>query len=77
MLQLAFRIMPSALIAVVTGTVLGILTTRLLINSIGIVPVSLPAVLLLDAVLLAFCFACACFGARKIKQISVYELMTE
>ena len=44
---------------------------------IGAVPVNLPEVLLLDLAILAFCFGCAYLSARKIKKISVYELMTE
>ena len=77
MLQLAFRIMPTALLAVVIGTLLAVGATVLLVSFIGNVPVNLPAVLLLDCCILAFCFGCAYLGARKIRKISVYELMTE
>ncbi|MBQ9905500.1 MAG: ABC transporter permease [Oscillospiraceae bacterium] len=77
MMQLAFRIMPAALTAVVIGTVLAVSGTKLLVSFIGNVPVSLPAVLLLDCVILAFCFGCAYVSAGKIRKISVYELMTE
>lgn len=77
MLQLAFRIMPTALLAVVIGTLLAVDATALLVSFIGNVPVNLPAVLLLDCCILAFCFGCAYLGARKIRKISVYELMTE
>lgn len=77
MLQLAFRIMPAALIAVVIGTVLGVGATELLISTVGVVPINIPAILVLDLAVLAFCFGCARLGARKIKKISVYELMTE
>ena len=77
MVQLAMRIMPAALIAVVCGTVIGVLSVNLLIAYFGKIIVSLPIVIVLDISILAFCFLCAYGGARKIKQISVYELMTE
>ena len=77
MLQLAFRIMPTALVAVIIGTLLAVGATALLVSFIGNVPVNLPAVLLLDCCILGFCFGCAYLGAGKIRKISVYELMTE
>ena len=77
MLQLAMRIMPAAVVAVTVGTVIGVSATRLLTAYVGRVPVRMPLVLVLDAAFLAFCFVCGYLGARKIKKISVYELMTE
>ncbi len=77
MLQLAFQIMPAVIAATVIGTAVSVLAVRLLIGMIGAVPVNLPEVLLLDLAILAFCFGCAYLSARKIKKISVYELMTE
>ena len=77
MLQLSFRIMPAAFLAVVLGTAVSIVLTGMLDALLGEVAVNLAAILLLDAVILVFCFACAYVGARKIKKISVYELMTE
>ena len=78
MLQLAFRIMPAALIAVAIGTVMGITVTKVFVTTlIGRVPVSIPAVLAVDVLILGFCFGCAYLSARKIKKISVCELMTE
>ena len=77
MLQLAFRIMPAAVLAVVIGTVLGVTATKLLVNFIGAVPINIPAVIAVDILILLFCFGCAYLGARRIKKISVYELMTE
>ena len=59
------------------GTVIGVSATRLLTAYVGRVPVKMPLVLVLDAAFLAFCFVCGYLGARKIKKISVYELMTE
>ena len=77
MLQLAARMMPAALLAVVIGTVLGVTATKLLVNFIGKVPINLPAVLAVDLLILLYCFGCACLGSRRIRKISVYELMTE
>ena len=59
------------------GTALSVLLTKLITGLIGAVSLNLPAVLLVDAVILAFCFGCAYFNAGIIKKISVYELMTE
>jgi ABC-type antimicrobial peptide transport system permease subunit len=77
MLQLAFRIMPAALLAVVIGTVLSVGATKLLVSAVGVVPIHLPQIIVLDLLILAFCFGCAWLGAGRIKKISVCELMTE
>lgn len=77
MLQLAVRIMPAALFSVIIGTVISVAATNRLTSFIGRVEIDMSAVLILDILLLMFCFVCAYFGARKIKKISVYELMTE
>lgn len=77
MFQLAFRIVPSAVFSVIAGTAIGIMLTSLLTSIIGVVKVNMLQVILLDFAMLVFCFVCAYIGARKIKKISVYELMTE
>ena len=77
MFQLACRIVPSAVFSVIIGTIIGVTMTDLLTSIIGIVKVNIPQVIVLDIVMLIFCFVCAYVGARKIKTISVYELMTE
>ena len=77
MLQLACRIMPAAVFSVIIGTVAGVLCTNLLTSIFGKITINFPAVIMLDVLLLVFCFGCAYIGARKIKKISVYELMTE
>ena len=77
MLQLSFRIMPPVCLAVVIGTALSVLLTKLFTGLIGAVSLNLPAILLVDVLILAFCFGCAYFNAGKIKKITVYELMTE
>lgn len=77
MFQLAFRIMPAALFSVIFGTIIGVAAISLITGFIGNISINIPAVIVMDIVLLLFCFGCAYFGARKIKKISVYELMTE
>ena len=77
MLQLAFRIMPAAVIAVAVGTTMAVTVVKLFASVVGVIETNMAAVFFMDAVLLLFCFICAYAGARKIKKISVYELMTE
>ena len=77
MLQLAFRIMPAALFSVIIGTLIGIAAINFLTGYVGYIAIKIPAVIAMDNLLLLFCFGCAYVGARKIKKISVYELMTE
>ncbi len=77
MLQLAFRIVPASITAVILGTLLAHLVTGSLSGLIGSLMVSIPAIIAVDVLILVFCFVCAYVGARKIKKISVYELMTE
>lgn len=77
MLQLAARIIPAALLSVIFGTVISVIVTNKLTSFFGKVEVDLPAVIVLDIFMILFCFGCAYIGARKIRKISVYELMTE
>ena len=77
MFQLAFRIMPAAFFSVAAGTVIGVSAIKVLTSYIGKIDVNISAVVILDIVFLLFCFGCAYIGARKIKKISVCELMTE
>lgn len=77
MIQLAFRIVPAALVAIITGTILSTLIVKLISYYAVRVHINMTAVVILDIVLLVFCFICAYIGARKIKNISVCELMNE
>ena len=78
MLQLVFKIMPFVVLAVVIGTVLTILVMKSGIMSLLLmIQISVPVVIVTDLVIIGFCFACAYWGARRIKKISVCELMTE
>ena len=62
---------------IVNGTVIGVSIVNIMTSYIGKISINMPAVIVMDIVFLIFCFGCAYFGARKIKKISVYELMTE
>ena len=77
MLQLAFRIIPATIAAVIFGTLIALLLTNSINLMIGELVVEMPFIIIADIIILLFCFGCAYFGARKIKKISVYELMSE
>ena len=77
MFQMAFRIIPVALIAVVLGTILSIPLMGIVGDFVCEIEVSLISTILVDLAVLAFCFGCAYFSARRIKKISAYELITE
>ena len=77
MFQMAFRIIPVALIAVVIGTVLSVPIMGIVGAFVCKIDVSPVSIILVDIAILAFCFMCAYFSARRIKKISAYELITE
>ena len=77
MFQMSFRIVPVAVIAALVGTFLSFVSMGLIEMVLGKLSVSVPAVAVVVICVLLFCFFCAYTGARKIKKISVYELMTE
>ena len=77
MFQMSFRIVPVAVIAALVGTFLSFVSMGLIEMVLGKLSVSVPAVAVVVICVLLFCFLCAYTGARKIKKISVYELMTE
>ena len=77
MFQMAFRIVPVAFIAVVLGTGISMLLIRVVDSFVAKIEVSVTATIVMDAAILAFCFICAYLSARKIKKVSVYELITE
>lgn len=77
MFQMAFRIIPVALIAVVIGTVLSIPLMGIVNAFVCKIEVSAAGVIFMDLAILAFCFGCAYTCARRIKKISAYELITE
>ena len=77
MFQMAFRIIPVALIAVIIGTLLSIPVMALVSTLVWKIQVPVITVVIVDVMILAFCFICAFLCARKIKKISAYELITE
>jgi ABC-type antimicrobial peptide transport system permease subunit len=77
MFQMAFRIIPVALIAVVIGTFLSIPLMGIVGAFVCKIEVSVMGILFMDLAILAFCFGCAYTCARRIKKISAYELITE
>lgn len=77
MFQLAFKLVPTALIAVILGTAVSYLLLSLIEPVLAKVTVSGISVLIVDLAILVFCFICAYLSSKKIKKISVRELMTE
>ena len=77
MFQLAFKLVPTALIAVILGTAVSYLLLSLIELVLAKVTVSVISVLIVDLAILVFCFICAYLSSKKIKKISVRELMTE
>ena len=78
MLQMAMRIMPAVIIAVVLGSVLGVFVFKAVIRVLfGRFYINMLLLIAAGAVMVIFCFICAYIGAGKIKKISVTELMTE
>lgn len=77
MFQMAFRIIPVAVFAVAIGTGISMLLMGVVDAFVAKISVSLFTVLITDIAILAFCFISAYISARRIKKISVYELITE
>jgi ABC-type antimicrobial peptide transport system permease subunit len=75
--QMAFRIVPAVVIAVAIGDVLSLLLMQVVDSYVCKVDVSAVGTMIMDAVILAFCFISAYISSAKIKKISVYELITE
>ena len=63
--------------AVCIGTVLTYIVRKVLIRYLAVLPISLPGIVIVDLLMIGFCFLCAYVGARRIRKISVCELMTE
>ena len=75
--QMAFRIFPPTLFAVIVGSIISVLLLGVFESFVARITVSLAGLLITDLIILLFCFASAYIAARKIRKISVYELMTE
>ncbi|MBP5193021.1 MAG: ABC transporter permease [Eubacterium sp.] len=77
MFQMAFRIIPTTIVAVIIGVIFSILLVGVINAFIAKITVSVIGVIIVSIAIILFCFLCSYRGARKIKKISVYELMTE
>lgn len=78
MVQLAIRIMPAVIVAIILGTVGAAAVIHAAMNVMfGTTPINVPMMIITIIIMILFCFGCAYIGAGRIKKISVTELMTE
>ena len=78
MVQLAMRIMPAVIAAIILGTVGAAAVFHAVMNvMVGTTPINIPMMTVTIIIMILFCFGCAYAGAGRIKKISVTELMTE
>ena len=78
MVQLAMRIMPAVIAAIIPGTVGAAAVFHAVMDAmIGTTPINIPMMIVAIIIMILFCFGCAYVGAGRIKKISVTELMTE
>lgn len=78
MVQLAMRIMPAVIAAIIPGTVGAAAVFHAVMDAmIGTTPINIPMMIVTIIIMILFCFSCAYVGAGRIKKISVTELMTE
>ncbi|MCR4586350.1 MAG: ABC transporter permease [Lachnospiraceae bacterium] len=75
--QLAFRIVPLAILAVILGTIISVLLMGVVNTFVCKILISAFSIILMDAIILLYCFICAYISARRIKKISVYELISD
>lgn len=78
MVQLAMRIMPAVIVAIILGTVGAAAVLHAVMDVMfGTTSVNIPMMIVTIIIMILFCFGCAYVGAGRIKKISVTELMTE
>ena len=78
MVQLAMRIMPAVIVAIILGTVGAAAVFHAVMDAmVGTTPINIPMTIVAIIIMILFCFGCAYVGAGRIKKISVTELMTE
>ena len=78
MVQLAMRIMPAVIVAIILGTVGAAAVFHAVMDAmVGTTPINIPMMIIIIIIMILFCFGCAYVGAGRIKKISVTELMTE
>ena len=75
--QVAFRTIPAVIIASLIGTGVAIFWFKVVYGMImGAIPINLPGMLLIDLIIVMFSVVAGYFGTRKIKTISVTELVS-
>ena len=78
MLQLALRIMPAVIFAVIIGALGAISVFHIIVDFLlGTTAINGFMVAAAVVTMMLFCFGCAYLGAGRIRRISVTELMTE
>ena len=77
MLQMAFRIVPTTIVAVFFGLIMSGFVMALTNQFLAEISFSVIGVVIVVIAIILFCFFCSYISAKKIKKISVYELMTE
>lgn len=78
MVQLAMRIMPAVIVAIILGTVGAAAVLHAAMDiMVGTTPIHIPMMIVTIIIMILFCFGCAYVGAGRIKKISVTEIMTE
>ena len=78
MVQLAMRIMPAVISAIILGTAGAAAVLHAVMDVMfGTTLVNIPMMIITIIIMILFCFGCAYVGAGRIKKISVTELMTE
>lgn len=78
MVQLAIRIMPAVIVAVILGVVGAAAVLHAVMDVMfGTTIINIPLMIVTIIIMILFCFGCAYTGAGRIKKISVTELMTE
>lgn len=76
--QLAMRIMPAVISAIILGTAGAVTVLHAVMDVVfGTILVNIPMMIVTIIMMMLFCFGCAYVGAGRIKKISVTELMTE
>lgn len=78
MVQLAMRIMPAVIVAIILGIVGAVTMFHAAMDvMVGTTLINIPMMIVTIIIMILFCFGCAYVGAGRIKKISVTELMTE
>ena len=79
MTQMALKIMPVTIVSVIISGILGIVVNKVFwMSGFGsIAKTNVPVLIVMEILLVAFCYIVTYISAGKVKKISVTELMTE